>query len=339
LSAEATSQRHCNPLAHIALSLAASLQERFFRWALRGHAPEAAPVTLTQRRVYVLPTRQGLAYAASLLVMLVGAINYNLSLGYALVFLLTGLGITAILHTFRNLAHLRIAPGRCEPVFAGEQANFGIVLTNQRSETRPAIRLHLPGQTPIEVEVPAQASIEARLELPAARRGWLLLPRITLATTYPLGMIRAWAYAAPEQRCLVYPAPAVVAPPLPAMPGEDGGAAHVAAGMEDFAGLRRHQPADPPRHVAWKAAARQNAGPLLTKQFTGAAAQTLWFDWDMLPATLAVETRLSLLTRWICDAQSAGLAWGLRLPGGELKPAADDAHFHACLKRLALYEL
>ena len=43
---------------------------------------------LTQRRVFVLPTRQGLAYAVSLLVMLVGAINYNLSLGYALVFLL-----------------------------------------------------------------------------------------------------------------------------------------------------------------------------------------------------------------------------------------------------------
>lgn len=320
------------------MSIKATLQERFFRWALRGPTPEASPITLTQRRVYVLPTRQGLAYAVSLLVMLVGAINYNLSLGYALVFLLTGLGIAAILHTFRNLAHLRIAPGRCEPVFAGEQANFGIVLASRRNETRPALRLNLPGQAPVEVEVPARAGLEARLALPALRRGWLPLPRVTLATTYPLGLIRAWGYAAPEQRCLVYPAPAAVAPSLPAMPGEDGGAAHVAAGMEDFAGLRRHQPADPPRHVAWKAAARQNAGPLLTKLFTGAAAHTLWFDWDMLPATLDVETRLSLLTRWICDAQSAGLAWGLRLPGSELAPAADDAHFHACLKLLALYE-
>ena len=319
------------------MSLAATLQERFFRWALRGRAPEASPITLTQRRVYVLPTRQGLTYAVSLLVMLVGAINYNLSLGYALVFLLTGLGITAILHTFRNLVQLRIAPGRCEPVFAGELASFGIVLTNQRDEVRPSIRLHLPGQTPVEVEIAEQSSLEARLTMPAQKRGWLPLPRVTLETKYPLGLIRAWSYAAPEQRCLVYPAPAATAPPVPAMPGEDGGAARVVAGMEDFAGLRRHQPADPPRHVAWKAAARQNSGPLLTKLFTGAAAHTLWFDWDMLPATLDVDTRLSLLTRWICDAHEAGLAWGLSLPGSELAPAGDDSHFHACLKRLALY--
>lgn len=319
------------------MSLAATLQERFFRWALRGHAPEASPVILSQRRVYVLPTRQGLAYAVSLLVMLVGAINYNLSLGYALVFLLAGLGLTAILHTFRNLVQLRIAPGRCEPVFAGELASFGIVLSSLRDETRPAIRLRLPGQAWTEVEIPAQSSLEARLTLPAPRRGWLALPRITLETNYPLGLIRAWSYAAPDQRCLVYPAPAETAPPVPAMPGEDGGAARVVAGMEDFAGLRRHQPADPPRHVAWKAAARQNAGPLLTKLFTGAAAHTLWFDWDMLPPGQDVEARLSVLTRWICDAQGAGLAWGLSLPGGELAPAGDDAHFHACLKLLALY--
>ncbi|MCX7175253.1 MAG: DUF58 domain-containing protein [Proteobacteria bacterium] len=319
------------------MSLTATLQERFFRWALRGHAPEPSPVILTQRRVYVLPTRQGLAYAVSLLVMLVGAINYNLSLGYALVFLLTGLGLTAILHTFRNLVQLRIAPGRCEPVFAGELASFGIVLTNRRDETRPAIRLRLPGQTSIEIEVPEQSSLEARLTLPAPHRGWLALPRITLETNYPLGLIRAWSYAAPDQHCLVYPAPAETAPPVPAMPGEDGGAARVAAGMEDFAGLRRHQPADPPRHVAWKAAARQNAGPLLTKLFTGAAAHTLWFDWDMLPTSQDVEARLSVLTRWICDAHGAGLAWGLSLPGSELVPAGDDDHFHACLKLLALY--
>lgn len=320
------------------MSIAAFLQERFFRWALRGRAPEAVPVILTQRRVYVLPTRQGLAYAVSLLVMLVGAINYNLSLGYALVFLLVGLGTTAILHTFRNLAHLRILPGRTDPVFAHELASFGIVLANQRRESRPAIRLNLPNQPPVEIEAPAQASIEVRLELPTVRRGWLPLPRITLATTYPLGLIRAWSYAAPDLRCLVYPPPASVAPPLPVSPGEDGGATRLAAGMEDFAGLRGHQPADPPRHVAWKAAARRDEGPLLTKLFAGAAAQTLWLDWALLPATLDIEQRLSVLARWICDAHDGGLAWGLRLPGGELAPAADDAHFHACLKLLALYE-
>ncbi|MDD5175795.1 MAG: DUF58 domain-containing protein [Sterolibacterium sp.] len=316
----------------------AFLQERFYRWALRGHPPEASPIRLTQRRIFVLPTRQGLAYAVSLLVMLIGAINYNLSLGHALVFLLAGLGATAILHTFRNLAYLQICPGRCEPVFAGEHARFGIVLANQRRESRPSVRLRLPGQVPVDVEIPGQASIEVGLELSTSSRGWLPLPRVTLETNYPLGLIRAWSYVAPDQRCLVYPSPASAAPPLPAMPGEGCGAAHQASGMEDFSGLRLHQPADPPRHVAWKSAARQTEGPLLTKQFSGAAAQTLWFDWEMLSAYGDTERCLSVMTRWICDAHAAGLTWGLRLPGKELAPASGNAHFHACLKLLALYE-
>lgn len=315
------------------------LQSRFFRWALRGRAPESVPITLTQRRVFVLPTRQGLAYALSMLVMLVGAINYNLSLGYALVFLLAGLGATTILHTFRNLAQLQIRPGRCIPAFAGADASFGIVLDNRRAQLRPAIRLFLPGQTPIEIEIPASASIEARLALPSTRRGWLALPRITLETTYPLGLIRCWGYAAPDLHCLIYPAPARQAPPLPVMPGETGGSTRLAAGMDDFAGLRAHQAADPLRHVAWKAAAREEQGPLLTKQFSGAAAQSLWLDWNMLTEYGDTERKIAVMTRWLCDAHGAGLAWGLRLPGHEeLAPASDDAHFNACLKMLALYD-
>lgn len=329
---------HIGTYFSLANQLWTFLQARFLRWALRGNAPEAAPIILTQRRVFVLPSRQGLAYALSLLVMLIGAINYNLSLGYALVFLLAGLGTTTILHTFRNLAQLQISPGHSIAAFAGEPAVFAVVLANLRDESRPAIRLRLPGQLPIEVEVPAGTSIEARLAMPSSRRGWLALPRITLETTYPLGLIRCWGYAAPDQRCLIYPSPAKQAPPLPAMPGGEDGAAKLAVGMDDFAGLRIHQAADPLRHVAWKAAARQNDGPLLTKQFSGAAAHTLWLDWATLTAYPDIEQRLSILARWVCDAHAAGLAWGLRLPGKELAPASGEAHFQACLKLLALYE-
>ncbi len=319
------------------MSLKAALQERFYRWALRGKPPEATPILLTQRRVYVLPTGQGVAFGSMLILMLIGAMNYNLSLGYALVFLLAGLGTMAILHTFRNLVHLSILPGRCPPVFAGETATFGLRLDNSRDAARTAIKLNLPGQSIIEVDIPAAGSTEVPLELAATKRGWLALPRVTLATTWPLGLIRTWSYAAPDLRCLVYPAPASSAPPLPATPGEAGGNTLPAEGMEDFAGLRGHRPADPPRHVAWKVAARQDGAPLQTKLFSGAAAQTLWFDWHTLPAGLDIEQRLSILTRWICDAHTAGIAWGLRLPLIEIAPAADDVHFHACLRQLALY--
>ena len=319
------------------MNLATSLQQGFYRWALRGKAPEPVPVILTRKRVFVLPTRFGLAYCGLLLVMLIGAINYNLSLAYALVFLLAGLGVVCIFHTFRNLARLRITPGRTPPTFAGDAAQFTLLLVNPDGRPRPAVRVNLPGQRPQRVDLGARDNCAVRLSLPAPRRGWLDMPRVRLATTYPLGMIRAWAYAAPALRCLVYPAPHQAPAPLTARPEEDSGSLGRSAGLEDFAGLRKHQAAEPLRHVAWKAAAQREQGPLLTKVFDGGQAQTLWLDYAALPPGSDVETRLSLLSRAVCDAAASGACWGLRLPTQTLAPASGDEHFHACLTALALY--
>lgn len=317
------------------MRLTAALHERFVIWALRVRPPEPAPIVLSQRRVYVLPTRAGLGYAAALVVMLIGAINYNLSLGHVLTFLLAGLGVVAILHTFRNLVRLKVSPGRTPAVFAGEQAVFHIVL--QSDSDRHALRLWLPGGEHAVVDIAAGEAADVCLRLPAARRGWLALPRIGLETTYPLGLIRAWAYAAPEGRCLVYPRPAAKAPPLPWTAGDAGSERSGGMGRDDFAGLRGHQLADPPRHVAWKTAARQGEdAPLQTKQFAGAATTRLWLDWEALPGA-DIETRLSVLTRWALDAHAAGFDWGLRLPGKSIDPASGPAHLQAALTALALH--
>ena len=325
-------------------ALRRTLPERFVAWAMRmsgTRPPEPVPVVLGQRRVYVLPTRGGLLYAVSLVVMLIGAINYNLSLGYGLVFLLAGLGVVAILHTFRNLAGIAITVGAPAPVFAGDTARFPLILHNPDERERRLLRLSLPGQpatATMTADLPPQGSTRVLLPLPAARRGWLTMPRATLETVWPLGLVRAWSYAAPALICLVYPRPADAAPPAPSSGDIGGGSLASDTGDEDFAGLRRHQPSDPPHHVAWKTAARQGAqAPLQTKQFSGTAAQALWFDWAQLPRGMETEARLAVLARWVLDAEAAGLSWGLRLPETEIAQAHGPAHTHACLKALALH--
>ncbi|MDK9703924.1 MAG: DUF58 domain-containing protein [Sulfuritalea sp.] len=313
------------------------LHEVFVRWALRVRPPEAAPIVLTQRRVYVLPTRAGMAYGAALVVMLLGAMNYNLSLGHALVFLLAGLGVVAILHTFRNLVHLSIRPGRCEPVFAGGMVQFGLLLENRRPDARTSLRLFIDDADPVEVDIAPHASAATTLAVRATKRGWMPMPRLTIETSWPLGLIRAWSYAVPDLSCLVYPTPAEKAPPLPWSSDSARGSTRDGRGADDFSGLRKHQVADAPRHVAWKAVARQQDGPLLTKLFSGAAAQQLWLDWTALPDTVGTEERLSILARWILDADAAGLAWGLRLPTLRLAPDNGPAQRSAGLRALALH--
>lgn len=313
--------------------------ERFVRWALRVRPPEPAPIVLTQRRVYVLPTRAGLGYAMAMVVILLGAMNYNLSLGYGLVFLLGGLAIVTILHTFRNLVQLVIRPGRVEPVFAGEPAAFELILENARNEIRPALQFKpfLSEDEPIEVDAAPGGGSVATVTLPTERRGVLELPRITLTTMWPLGLIRAWSYLSPAMRAVVYPKPAIHAPPLPWGSESAQGATRDGSGRDDFAGLRSHHPADPPRHVAWKAVARQPDGPLLTKLFAGAAAERIWLQWDDLPEAMPLEERLSVVCRWMLDAEKAGLAWGVRLPHLRVEPASGAAHLAEGLHGLALY--
>lgn len=319
-------------------SLRHQLHETFVRWALRVRPPEPAPIILTQRRVYVLPTRAGLAYATALGVILLGAMNYNLSLGHALVFLLAGVGIVAILHTFRNLVLIALSPGRCEPVFAGSPAQFSLVMENRRPDARTSLSLSIGDQDPVEVDIDARSSVVATLGFPTKRRGWLAMPRVTIETTWPLGLVRAWSYAVPELNCLVYPAPVAKAPPLPWSGDTARGTTRDGRGADDFSGLRKHQVADAPRHIAWKAVARQQDGPLLTKLFAGASAQQIWLDWSALRETRDSEERLSILARWMLDAEAAGVAWGLRLPALQLAPDSGPAQLAAGLRALALHD-
>jgi hypothetical protein len=47
---------------------------------------------------------------------------------------------------------------------------------------------------------------------------------------------------------------------------------------------------------------------------------------------------LSILTRWIIDADRSMEDYGLRLPGAEFPPMHGDEHKRQCLEALALFE-
>jgi len=310
---------------------------RIANWIYGFTPPERGVVVLVHRRVYIVPARLGWMFAVTLVLLLVGSINYAIALGFALTFMLAGLGLVGMVHTARNLARMAVSAGRAEPVFAGEAAQFRLYLDGRAQHDRPAILArHVASGSQTVVDVPAGGMAEVVLAAPAARRGWLPLGRVMLETRFPFGLFRAWSYVEPDARCLVYPRPERSPLPAPSAEAQAGGLRSPTPGQDDFAGLRGYQPADSPRHVAWKAAARSDE--LLTKQFTGEAAAELWLDWRLLPAGLGVEQRLSLLAGWVLAAERGGVTYGLRLPGVAIAPARGDMHRSAALQALALYE-
>lgn len=313
------------------------LRQFFQRWLFRFGVDEQVPIVLKQRRIFIVPTRTGLLFAVVLAVMLIGAINYDLSLGHALVFLLAGVGLVDMVHTFRNLSSLRLTPGRADPVFAGETARFPMTLENMLPQARRALELRFAPHAGVSTDIAPGEKVVVDIPCPAPKRGQLSPGRITLSSRYPLGFFHAWSYPHPPLRSLVYPLPIATPLPPPAAIAHTG-QRQGENGQEDFTGLRQRHPSDSPRHIAWKAVARDfDHSPLLIKQFAGGAAEELWLDWALVADGIDQESRLSILAGWVIAADQREIRYGLRLPGREISPGHGTRHRDSCLEALALY--
>ena len=293
----------------------------------------ASPVALIRPRIFILPTRQGMLLSAILLTMLLGSLNYNNSMGFALTFLLVGVGFIAILHTYRNLVRLELSVGKVAPVFAGEDAVFTIIVKNPGAYPRHSLILQLRRQSPVFAHAAGNTSVSVPLSQRTVQRGVLPMERLTLSTRFPLGLFCAWSHLSLDAPCIVYPAPRRGGTPL-LPPLNDKGTYTHRVGDDDFAGQRSYRPGDTLARVNWKAAARGQG--LLVKEFTGTDAGTLWLNWYQFPG-LDSETRLSQLCQLVLDADTAGHRFGLRLPGRQVGPETGAAHKHSCLSALALF--
>lgn len=313
-----------------------AITTRAERWAEKRQGRDLPNTRLKSGRIYILPTGVGFVFALMTFVMLLGSMNYNNNLSFVLTFMLAGLGFVAMHQCQRNLVGLEMSFAGAEPVFAGQAAEFKIAAINHAKTWRYDLQL-FSGKVLSEVGdlAPGESQV-FHLELPTDRRGIIALQRFGIRTLFPFELFRAWAWLHMDLNALVYPRPADLAPEPPPTQSAHGHRQHDARGEEDFAGFRQFHDGDSPRHVAWKAYARSNE--LLSKQFAGADTSSQWFDFDKVK-TDDYERRLSVLTRWIVDADRTHRDYGLRVPGAELPPAHGDAHRHRCLETLALFEI
>ena len=309
-----------------------STLEAFKRWLFVQRGAERVAL-LYHRRIFTLPSRAGWAFLLTLATLLVGSINYQLSLGYALTFFAAAMAWVALHFGFANLSGLQFSGAQAQPVFAGETAAFEFTVADTKKRARYAVRVS-SGLHESRLHIAANEEGCAVMLVTSTQRGWLEAPRATIDCVFPLGLWRIWAYWQPAARCLVYPAPEKNAPPLPMTAEGVGDADGGRAGNDNFAQVRPYQAGDSLRQIAWKAVARSDGETLATKQFEGGAANELWLDWRFT-GVADFETQLSRLAAWVLAAQAQGLEYGLRLRDVELPPAHGETHRDACLKALA----
>jgi len=298
-------------------------------------------IQLTRRKIYIIPTRHGMLFAAILLVMLFGSMNYNNSMGYMLTFLLSSVSLVSILHTHRTLLGLRVAVGKVQPVFAGESAEFQLLIDNTGYPARHALVWQISplkskaiSNTEICMDVPAHRRATVTLSMPTTKRGRVTLERIKVYSRFPLGLFHAWAYLDLDASIIVYPAP-LGNEQLPRGEFDKQGSNSAQSGSgDDFIGYRDYQLGDSPQHIDWKAVAREKGW--LIKQFGGADITQIWLTEESVK-TLDLESALSQLCLWVLRADHLATEYGLKIGKHIFHPATGEQHKEQCLKTLALF--
>lgn len=309
-------------------------QRRWLRW-LNRRLPRSQSTVLNQRRIFILPSRQGMLFLAVTLVIFIGGINYANSLILAIAFMLVSLFIVSKLHTYANLSGLTISAGRAENSFAGEQAFFEIVLSRASGAKRrqyQAITLSW-GEESITVDLLDEDQAAFWLALPAAERGVLQPPRLRVETRFPLGLLKAWTLIQLDQQCLVYPEPREGELPSAGLTDDEEGTKTRNSGS-DFEGLRVYSAGDNPRHIGWKQYAAGRG--LNTKYFVDHLADRVALNWHGMSG-LDAEERLSVLCYWVLELSEQGQAFSLELPAVFVPESTGQLHRDQCLKLLALY--
>jgi len=337
-----------------------SKKRRFFA---RRDTAQPGPIVLKRRIIYILPSKAGLGLALVLFIMLLGSMNYNNSMGYALSFLLGSMAMVSMLHTHRTLLGLRIEAGKVLPVFAGQSATFQLWIDNRGHAARHALvwqrdiavqknfvprplmfwkpQRSFGDKTFLDdftIDIPADQRVSIDMPVPTSQRGRVFLGRLKVYTRFPLGLFHAWSYIHLDTSTLVYPQPLGHRNlPLGQQSQNTGEGSPHDTGGDDFIGYRDYKVGDSPRHIDWKAVARGRNW--MIKQFGGLRAAQVWLTWDGVSMLNNLEAALSQLCLWILVAESQGAQYGLKIPTCSFEPNSGEQHRELCLQALALYAL
>lgn len=310
------------------------LKQWSFNWSVR-RSPRVRQLTLSQKRIYIMPSGAGFAFLLLLMVLLLLAINYQNNLAYGVLFLLVGLFLVTILHTYANLSGLTIRFIRAQACYQGEQAAFEIQLCPASGRQYESLQLKLKHGEPCATDLLDGAPETLILYQQADQRGLMAARPLLIESFYPLGLLRAWTWLQVDLEALVYPRP-VAGGSLPPLGGRGSGEyLSDVRGHDEFVGLEPHQPGMSLKQVAWKQYARGQG--LHAKSYAELQDSNRWLSWDDWPE-LGTEARLCRLTHWVLLLDRRGDEYGLRLPQQVIRPGQGEAHRLQVLQALALFQ-
>lgn len=314
----------------------AYINKRMLNW-LHERIPPSARHSLSSKNVFIFPSGFGFSYLTMVLVIFLLGTNYQNNIILMFSFLLASLFITVMLFSFQNLNGMSIKLVKAPTGFANQVSYLMVELSGQN--TRQFIHFHVePNKQHSFMLTSANLNeniVKVQVPIPNARRGVLLLSRLRVSSTFPLGLFNTWTRLDLGCEHTVYPEPK-----LPMLWQQrqyqqdlvEHGQVNMPNQMGDFYQLENYQVGQSLSLVAWKQLAKSQQW--LSKGHASAVAGDVWLDFQQMSAP-DLEAKLSQLCALVIEYSQLEQPFGLKLPHLEIEPSSGEKHQMTCLQALA----
>lgn len=244
------------------------------------------------------------------LIWLLGT-NYQNNLILALAYFQISLLVICILHTYKNLAGIRIKLLHAPSVFAEENALLPARFVCLRRSGVHHLVVFFYGHSIHTFDLPSAGEHEENIQLYASQRGWLGLPYLCVESVFPMGLFKCGSWLRFDTRLLVYPKPVECDLPRAIGVGDDSAQEIISTrNQQEFYGFRRYQPGESVSSIAWKQYARGKG--LLALDYVELSTNTPQLDladFDQGNKELAI----SHLCYWVLKWSEQGRRFNVRL--------------------------
>lgn len=318
------------------------LNQKFSDW-LDNQLPVADEQTLNRRVIFILPSRFGVYFLISAMILFLLGTNYQNNLILMFSFLMVAIMLVTMFHTFVALNKLKLVMISAPTM---ERANVSEVTLALHSETpRHLLTLYFDAFLPIRIAI-AEGKNTIKVPHHPKLRGKHRLPRLTVETNYPLGLFRCWSHVSFEQEIFVYPKPKPIkrkelsslldACLLGGKNDQNFDVNDPKRGKqaEDIDQLEHYQKGQPLTRVSWKHVASGQGW--YSKSFGNEEHLALRIDEKLFPYT-NIEERLAVITYVVGYCVDREIVFDFKLGGDNVERVDCFQQAELCFQSLAQY--
>lgn len=292
---------------------------------------------LKSKRTYIIPTRFGLYFGLSLIILLGLAYVYSNNLIYLTCFLLTSLTFIDMLQTNFNMTPLDCTLSSDKEYFCKENHFINIKAQNKSQRKIYKLEFKLKDKvTRLNQLSPLQTEF-LRIPFTPLERGPQKVPTLTCSTTFPLGLFYSWKVSRMNSEILVYPSregSKLLPQALPESSDSRQKKQKRAIDDPEFTGHKPYTSSDSFRQIDWKAFARTKN--LVVKQFSTDDQEHKELSWNHVEH-LEIEKKLSQLCLWVSECEKQKMKYQVILPNWKSDIGIGPMHAKIIYEKLALY--